>query len=114
MLTKDVVEGSKTTLTVRNCKSNVKGVWVEGDMYHLCKYVYGARKSKSMLRPCVSVLNLRIRVCSCVNLSSLLEKSPNNDDRLTQEQTLIRKFKTLEGAILTVQSAIHNGDSQTT
>ena len=47
-------------------------------MYHLWKYVYGARKSKSMLRPCVSVLNLRIRACSCVNLSSLLEKSPFN------------------------------------
>ena len=45
-------------------------------MYHLWKYVYGARKSKSMLRPCVSVLNLRIRVCSCINLSALLEKSP--------------------------------------
>ena len=42
-------------------------------MYHLWKYVYGARKSKSMLWPCVSVLNLRIRVCSCFNLSSLLE-----------------------------------------
>ena len=26
----------------------------------------------------MSVLNLRIRVCSCVNLSSLLEKSPFN------------------------------------
>ena len=25
--------------TVRNCKSNVNGVWVEGDMYHLWKYV---------------------------------------------------------------------------
>ena len=47
-------------------------------MYHLWKYVYGARKSKSMLRPCVSVLNLRIRVCSCINLSALLEKSPFN------------------------------------
>ena len=45
-------------------------------MYHLWKYVYGARKSKSMLRSCVSALNLRIRVCSCINLSALLEKSP--------------------------------------
>ena len=47
-------------------------------MYHLWKYVYGARMSKSMLRPCVSVLHLRIRVCSCINLSALLEKSPFN------------------------------------
>ena len=47
-------------------------------MYHLWKYVYGARKSKSWLRPCVSVLNLPIRICSCINLSELLEKSPFN------------------------------------
>ena len=26
--------------TVRICKSNVKGVWVEGEAYHLWKYVY--------------------------------------------------------------------------
>ena len=25
--------------TVRKCKSNVKGVWVEGEVYHLWKYV---------------------------------------------------------------------------
>ena len=25
--------------TVRKCKSNDKGVWVEGEMYHLWKYV---------------------------------------------------------------------------
>ena len=37
---------------VRMCKSNVKGVWVEGEVYHLWKYVYGARRSKSWLRPC--------------------------------------------------------------
>ena len=47
-------------------------------MYHLCKYVYGARKSKSWLRPCVSVLNFRMRVCSSINLSALLDKSPFN------------------------------------
>ena len=47
-------------------------------MYHLWKYVYGASKSTSWLRPCVSVLNLRMRVCSSINLSSLLEKSPFN------------------------------------
>ena len=47
-------------------------------MYHLWKYVYGARKSKSWSRPCVSVLNLRMRICSCINLSALLEKSPFN------------------------------------
>ena len=39
--------------------------------------MYGARKSKSWLRPCVSVLNLRMRVCS-INLSALLEKFPFN------------------------------------
>ena len=55
-------------------------------MYHLWKYVYGARKSKSILRPCVSVLNLRIRVCSCINLSALLEKSPFN---ITHSRSLI-------------------------
>ena len=47
-------------------------------MYHLWKYVYGARKSKSWLRPCVSVLNLRMIVCSSINLSALFEKSPFN------------------------------------
>ena len=47
-------------------------------MYHLWKYVYGARKFKSWSRPCVSVLNLRMRVCSSINLSALLEKSPFN------------------------------------
>ena len=47
-------------------------------MYHLWKYVYGARKCKSMLRPCVSVLNLGIRVCSCINLSESLVKSAFN------------------------------------
>ena len=25
--------------TVRKCKSDVMGVWVEGEMYHLWKYV---------------------------------------------------------------------------
>ena len=25
--------------TVRKCKSNVKGVWVDGEVYHLWKYV---------------------------------------------------------------------------
>ena len=47
-------------------------------MYHLWKYMYGARKSKSWLRPCLSVLNLQMRVCSSINLSVLLEKSPFN------------------------------------
>ena len=28
--------------TVRMSKSNVKGVWVEGEVYHLWKYRYGA------------------------------------------------------------------------
>ena len=64
--------------TVRTCKSNVKGVWVEGELYHLLKYVYGVRKSKSWLRPCVSVFNFRMRVCSSINLSVVLEKSPFN------------------------------------
>ena len=47
-------------------------------MNHFWKYVYGSRKSKSWLWPCVSVLNLRMRVCSSINLSALLEKSPFN------------------------------------
>ena len=63
--------------TVPKCKSNVKGVWVEGEVYHLWKYVYGARKSMSWFRPCVSVFNFRMRVCS-INLSMLLDKSPFN------------------------------------
>ena len=37
--------------TVPMCQSTVKGVWVEGEVYHLLKYVYGVRKSKSWLRP---------------------------------------------------------------
>ena len=59
-------------------KSNVKGVWVEGEVYHLWMYVYGVRKSKFWPRPCESVFNLRMRVCSSINLSVLLEKSPFN------------------------------------
>ena len=51
---------------------------MEGEIFHLWKYVYGARKSKSWLRSCVSVLNLRMRVCSSINLFALLEKSPFN------------------------------------
>ena len=54
--------------------------------------MYGARKSKSMLRPCVSVLNLRIRVCSCVNLSSLLEKSPFNITHSRSEIEIIYAY----------------------
>ena len=71
--------------TVRNYKSNVKGVWVEGEMYHLWKYVLGARKSQSWLRPCVSVLNLQMSVCSSINLCALLEKSPFNITRSRSE-----------------------------
>ena len=40
--------------------------------------MYDARKSKSWIRPWVSVFILRIRVCSSINLSVLLEKSPFN------------------------------------
>ena len=40
--------------------------------------MYGVRKSKSWLRLYVSVLKLRMRVCSSINLSVLLEKSPFN------------------------------------
>ena len=36
------------------------------------------RKSKSYFGLCVSVFNLRMRVCSSINLSMLLEKSPFN------------------------------------
>ena len=42
----------------------------------LWKYVYGVGKSNSWLKPCVSVFNLRMRVCPSINLSVLLEKSP--------------------------------------
>ena len=45
-------------------------------MRHLRKYVYGVRKSLSWSRPCMSVFILRIRACSSINLSALLEKSP--------------------------------------
>ena len=33
--------------TVPMCKSSFKGVWVEGEVYHFWKYVYGVRKYKS-------------------------------------------------------------------
>ena len=36
------------------------------------------KKFKSWSRPCVSVFNLRMRVCSSINLSALLEKSSFN------------------------------------
>ena len=47
-------------------------------MYHLWKYMYGVRKYKSWIRPCVLVFYLGMRVCSSINLSVLLEKSPFN------------------------------------
>ena len=62
--------------TVRRCKSNVKGVWVEGEVYHLLKYVSGVRKSKTW--PCVTVFNLRMRFCSSKNVSALVEMSSFN------------------------------------
>ena len=76
-------------------------------MYHLWKYVYGARKSKSKavcvgfkfanksLFLCQSVIVAR-EVHSISDLECVILKGDfsNNDDRLTQEQTLIRKFKT--------------------
>ena len=34
--------------------------------------------SKSWIRPCVSVFNLRMRVCSSINLSAFIEKSSFN------------------------------------
>ena len=46
----------------------------------------GVRKSKSWFRPCVSVFNLLMRVCSSINLSVLLEKSPFN---ITHSRTQI-------------------------
>ena len=64
--------------TVPKCKTNVKVVLVEGEVYHLWKYVYGVRKCKSWFRPCVSVFNLRMRVCSPINMSVLIEKSHFN------------------------------------
>ena len=62
--------------TVRKCMLEIKGVWVEGEVYHLWKYMQGERKSKTWLMPCVSDFNLGMRVCSSINLSVLLEKSP--------------------------------------
>ena len=59
---------------VRTCKSNVKSVG-GGRGVSQVKYVYGVRKYKSWFRPCVSVFNLRMRVCSSINLSVLLEYS---------------------------------------
>ena len=50
--------------TVLTCKSSVKVVWIEGDVYHLWKYVYGVGKSKYWFGPCVPVFSLRMRVCS--------------------------------------------------
>ena len=38
--------------------------------------MYGVRKSMSWARPCVPVFNFRMRVCSSINQSVLLEKSP--------------------------------------
>ena len=55
---KGMLLGEVKLATVHRCKSNVKGVWVEGEVYHLWKYVYGVRKCKSWLMPCVSVFNL--------------------------------------------------------
>ena len=40
--------------------------------------MYSVRKSKSWFRPFVSLFNSRLRVCSSINLSVLLEKSPFN------------------------------------
>ena len=64
--------------TVRTCKSNVKAVWVEGEVDHFWKYMYGVRKSKSWLRLCVSVFNLGMRVCSSINLSCRADALPTN------------------------------------
>ena len=36
------------------------------------------KKVMSWLRPCVSVFNLRMRVCSSITVSALLEKFPFN------------------------------------
>ena len=64
--------------TVRSCKSKVKGVWVEGEVYHLWMYVFGEGKNKSWPRPIVPVFNLRLRGCYSINLFVLLEKSSFN------------------------------------
>ena len=40
--------------------------------------MYGARKSTYWIKRCVSVFNLPMRVCSSINRSVLLEKSPFN------------------------------------
>ena len=51
---------------------------MEGEVYHFWKYVYGVRKSKFWSRPCLLDFNFRMRVCSSINLSVLLEKFPFN------------------------------------
>ena len=64
--------------SVPTCKSDVTGVLVQREVCHVWKYVYGVRKSKSWPSPCVSALNFRMRVCSSINESVLLEMSPFN------------------------------------
>ena len=71
--------------TVRKFKSNVMGVWVEGEVHRLWKYVLGVRKSRYLSWPYVSVFNLRMRVCSSINLSVLLEKFPFKITHLRSE-----------------------------
>ena len=57
------------TCTIKlNCRGSEGG----GDAYQ--KHAEGERKSKFLLKPCPSVFNLRIGVCSCMNLSLLLGK----------------------------------------
>ena len=67
------------------CKSYVMVVWEDDEMYHLWKYVYGVRMSMFWSRPRVSVCNLRMRVCSSINLSELLETSPFNVTHSTSQ-----------------------------
>ena len=46
--------------SVRKRKSNVKGVWEEGEVCHLGKDEYGVRKSKSWFIPCVLVFKMQL------------------------------------------------------
>ena len=75
MLAKELRE-VRVVDTVRMFKSNFKGgVWVEGEVHHLWTYWYGVGKCKYCFWPW-TVCNLRMRVCSTINLFVLLEKSP--------------------------------------
>ena len=50
---------------------------MDGKVYHFWKYPNGEGKDKTWLRPCVSVFNLRMRICSSINLSAVVVARPH-------------------------------------